>query len=115
MADNLRDAGTWIHAHSEAIFNTTYWYIAPEEGNLRFTQSNDAFYIMSLEQPPVGRLEVSAKVPIVEGDSVLGVTLDGEFEIAWGITDDGKLWLDVTDEVVDADRYCWVFKVVYQG
>ncbi|CAH0052174.1 unnamed protein product [Clonostachys solani] len=114
MAGNLRDAGTWIHAHGEAIFNTTYWYIAPEEGNLRFTQSNDAFYIMSIEEPPVGRLEVSANVPIVEGDSVLGVTLDGEFEIEWGISDNGKLWLGVTDEVLDADRYCWVFKIVYQ-
>ncbi|CAI6085046.1 unnamed protein product [Clonostachys chloroleuca] len=115
MVGNLREAGTWVHAHSEAIFNTTYWYIAPEEGNLRFTQSNDAFYIMSLEEPLVGRLEVSAKVPIVEGDSVLSVTLDGEIEIEWGITDDGKLWLDVTDEVLDADRYCWVFKILYQG
>ncbi|KAK5156819.1 hypothetical protein LTR04_005540 [Oleoguttula sp. CCFEE 6159] len=43
---NLRQAGVWIRSHGEAIFNTTYWFVTPQEGTeIRFTQTMDAFYI----------------------------------------------------------------------
>jgi alpha-L-fucosidase len=49
---NLREAGTWINDHAEAIFNTTYWFVTPEEGdNVRFTTTMDAFYILVLAKP----------------------------------------------------------------
>jgi alpha-L-fucosidase len=45
--DNLHEAGAWIKCHAEAIFNTTYWFITPEENaagkELRFTQTLEAF------------------------------------------------------------------------
>jgi alpha-L-fucosidase len=41
---HLRQGGVLIKDHAEAIFNTTYWFITPEEGSqIRFTQTLDAF------------------------------------------------------------------------
>jgi alpha-L-fucosidase len=51
---NLRTAGAWIKDHAEAIFNTTYWFITPEEGQaVRFTQNANAFYITTCILPTV--------------------------------------------------------------
>src|SRR4051812_681086 len=51
---NLRDAGTWIKDHAEAIFNTTFWLVTPEEGpNVRFTTTMNAFYILVQAKPNV--------------------------------------------------------------
>lgn len=114
MMDNLREAGKWIHAHDEAIFNTTYWYITPEEDNLRFTQTNDAFYILSLEEPAAGRLEIEAEVPIGKRDAVKAIGMDGAVDVEWDIDDDGKFWIDVTEDIVAGDQFCWVFKIEYR-
>lgn len=52
---NLRQAGAWIKDYAEAIFNTTYWFIMPEEigdgKEIRFTQTTDAFIFLVLCVP----------------------------------------------------------------
>jgi alpha-L-fucosidase len=49
---NLRDAGTGMNNHAEAIFNTTFRFVTPEEGsNVHFTTTMDAFYILVLAMP----------------------------------------------------------------
>ena len=64
---NLRAAGVWIKSHAEAIYNTTYWFITPEEGdNIRFTQTMDSFYIHSLVKPN-GSIVLSSPVPYLGG------------------------------------------------
>lgn len=113
MVNTLREAGLWIRVHGEALYNTTYWYIASEEDDLRFTQTNDAFYILSLEQPVPGLLEVEADVPAVEGDRMAAITLQGEKEVDWGFGEQSGIWINVTQEIVDDDRLCWVFKLKY--
>lgn len=120
MVENLREAGTWIHAHDEAIFNTTYWYVAPQDksGDIRFTQSDDAFYIFTFEEPEAGEkliveIDGTAKIPAVKGDKVVALGMKGETEVKWGMNKDGKMWIDVTDEVVDGDKFIWVFKIEY--
>jgi alpha-L-fucosidase len=112
MMGNLRQAGTWIKTHGEALFNTTYWFMASEENNLRFTQTNDAFYIINLGTPTVGRLQITSPVPALPGDKVYAVTMKGERKVRWGVQN-GRLWIDVTRDIVDADRFAWVFKVEY--
>lgn len=112
MMNNLREAGTWIKAHGEALFNTTYWFITPEENNLRFTQTNDAFYLINLGTPSVGRLRVEAPIPVLPSDHVYAVTMTGERKINWGIQNN-RLWIDVTEDTIQADKFAWVFKIQY--
>ncbi|KAJ6438165.1 alpha-L-fucosidase [Purpureocillium lavendulum] len=115
MMDHLREAGSWIHRHETALFNTTYWYVTPEEGDLRFTQTNDAFYILSLKEPEKGAMSIESKIPIVAGDKVVAVGMDKERPVEWRISDAGHLELEVTDEMIAADKFCWVFQVRYSS
>ncbi|KAI5362477.1 Putative glycoside hydrolase, family 29, glycoside hydrolase superfamily [Septoria linicola] len=110
--DNLRAAGTWIKSHGEAIFNTTYWFITPQEGEtIRFTQTPDAFYILTL-YPPNATLVLDSPVPYLEGDriTVVGGEASGSV-VPSRLLDNGSLELTVSDEVRAADEYSWVFKI----
>jgi alpha-L-fucosidase len=114
--DNLREAGKWIMANEEAIFNTTYWFHIAEARangtNVRFTQTDDAFYILSLDRPVNGKLVVEAPIPILKGDkvSLLGSADSGG--LAWEL-DGGLLTIEVDESVVDQVNYCWVFRILY--
>ncbi|KAF4120745.1 alpha-L-fucosidase [Geosmithia morbida] len=114
MISSLREAGSWLHAHDEAIFNTTYWYPTPEERSIRFTQTNDAFYLLSLDRPVPGRLVVEAPVPAQKGDRVAALTMDGEVDMEWGLDDGGSFWIEVSNDIVERDSICWVFRVQYK-
>jgi alpha-L-fucosidase len=114
--DNLREAGTWIKANEEAIFNTTYWFhiaeVKTNESNVRFTQTNDAFYILSLDRPIDGKIVVDAPIPILEGDevSLLGSADSGGLE--WKMEGE-VLTIEVDESMVDQVEHCWVFRILY--
>lgn len=111
---HLRQAGTWIKSHAEAIFNTTYWFVTPEEGNnVRFTMSQDAFYIHSLVEPN-STLTLSSPIPWVNGDNVtvVGGRMHGAV-VPSRKTSDGSVVLSISKDVVAADQYAWVFKISY--
>lgn len=114
--DNLRAAGRWIHGHAEAIFNTTYWFITPQEGDaVRFTQNGNAFYILLLDAPNA-TLVLDSPVPYVDGDevSVVGGNMNGTI-VESGLLDNGSLMLTIGEEVREADEWCWVFKIPFGG
>lgn len=114
--ENLRAAGVWIKSHAEAIFNTTYWAITPEEGlAVRYTQTRDAFYITTLYAPN-STLVLTSPVPYVSGDqvTVVGGNLSGTV-VPSGLLANGSLQLNISEEVRDADEYSWVFKITYDG
>ncbi|KAF2645622.1 alpha-L-fucosidase [Massarina eburnea CBS 473.64] len=114
----LREAGKWIKAHGEGIFNTTYWFWKAEvrdaKANVRFTQTDEAFYILSMERPVNGRLVVEAPIPILEGDVVtlLGTSGALEWGVEWGM-ENGVLTIGVDENAVDEVEHCWVFKIEY--
>lgn len=111
---NLREAGAWIKSHGEAIFNTTYWFVATEEGdNIRFTMSQDAFYVHLLEKPK-GSVVLDSPVPWVPGDqvTVVGGSQKGTVVPSKKLGN-GSLVLDVSEDVANADQYVWVFKITY--
>jgi alpha-L-fucosidase len=111
---HLRQAGVWIKSHAEAIFNTTYWFVTPEEGeNIRFTISPDAFYIHSLAKPN-STLNLSSPIPWVDGDSVtvVGGKMHGTVVPVHKLNN-GSITLTVSKEVSAGDQYAWVFKIPY--
>ncbi|KAI1435815.1 glycoside hydrolase family 29 protein [Xylaria sp. CBS 124048] len=123
---NLKEAGRWIHGHGEAIFNTTVWFVRTEvvgDGvDVRFTQTETAFYVLFLERPGVeeGFIRVPAPVPILEGDVVsmvgVGVGEEGGEHLAWHVNGKGEesvLNVQVDDALLDKDDYCWVFRIQY--
>lgn len=113
---NLRAAGKWIKSHGEAIFNTTYWFITPEEGDtIRFTQTPDAFYILTL-YPPNSTLVLDSPVPYISGDqiTVVGGNMSGSV-VPSRLLSNGSLELSISDAVVAGDEYSWVFKISFGG
>lgn len=114
--DNLRTAGQWIKSHGEAIYGTTYWFITPEEGDaVRFTQTIDAFYIITL-YPPNATLILNSPVPYVDGDqiTVVGGNMSGTV-VPSRLLGNGSLQLTISEDVKNADRYSWVFKIPFGG
>jgi alpha-L-fucosidase len=106
-ANTLREAGKWIHAHSEAIFNTTYWFVTPEVG------AHVRFNIFTFEKPVNGTLCVEAPVPILEGDEITMVGSNSSMGLQWSKDEDGYLTIDAPKTLVDSEDTCWVFKVAY--
>ncbi|KUL85953.1 hypothetical protein ZTR_06430 [Talaromyces verruculosus] len=111
---NLRDAGVWIKSHAEAIFNTSYCFVTPEEGqNIRFTTTPEAFYIMSLSQPN-STIVPNSPIPWVPGDKVTVVGGNQHGKVVPGQQlSNGSVQFNVSQSVADADRYAWVFKITY--
>lgn len=111
---NLRQAGTWIKAHGEAIFNTTYWFVTPEEGDdIRFTTTPEAFYISVLSKPSA-TITLTSPIPWVAGDKVtiVGGSKNGRVVPSQQLAD-GSIQLSISAEVAEADHYAWVFKITY--
>lgn len=107
----LRGAGTWIKSHAEAIFNTTYYYIAAQEGDLRFTRSDSAFYIHSLKSPNA-TMQIHTKLPLLNGDSITMVGINDSTPLVWNQTTD-VVTIQVPSDVASKDQYAWVFKITY--
>lgn len=123
---SLRAAGRWIRGHGEAVFGTTYWFVQSEVAGgggggpeVRFTQTEAAFYILFLERPVVsagGAVEVAAPVPILPGDRVSLLTVEGGESLAWAVSGEGsaaRLSITVGEELLDGEEFCWVFRVAY--
>lgn len=126
-ASHLRAAGTWIRAHAEAIFNTTYWFVQTQVASpweIRFTQTDDAFYILFLDEPvpdAEGYVWVNATVPVLEGDRISmvgssGGNVTGADDLSWKTSEEeGYLAISLSSEILASEEYGWVFKIAYEG
>lgn len=122
-AAHLREAGKWIHTHAEAVFNTTYWFVQTQIADpqqVRFTQTEEAFYITFLKEPALdvdGYVWVNAAVPVVEGDTVsmVGVNNTDANDLAWKTSDEGYLAISVSSDLLALEEYGWVFKIAYEA
>lgn len=110
---HLLEAGRWIKTNGEAIFNTTYYFVGAQSGALRFTQTKDAFYILSLEKPS-DTLVVDVPLPILEGDVVTMIGGGYSTELAWKSVGEG-VEIEIPTALADSGEYCWVFKIAYSG
>lgn len=111
--DHLREAGTWIKSHAEAVYNTSVWFVTPGEGNLRFVQTIDAFYIHSLVKP-ASTIVVDSPVPFLKGDKVEVVGGNAASTVVPAqLLANGSLAIDVSDKVADGDEFVWTFKIAF--
>src|SRR5277367_4166755 len=113
---NLREGGVWIKDHAEAIFNATYWFVTPEEGSqIRFTQTRDAFYILTLSQQN-DTIVLDSPVPWVPGDQVTVVGRDASVTVAPSrLLSNGSVLLNILSHVQQADQYAWVLRSATSG
>ena len=113
MQQNLLDAGSWIIPHGESIFKTRYWLKTSGTGNLRYTTTNDAFYIHILSAPN-GTVTIPDPIPFLAGDevTVVGGSM-ANATVPLTVNSDGSYSLTVSPAVVAADKYAWTFKITY--
>ncbi|KAI1498455.1 glycoside hydrolase family 29 protein [Biscogniauxia marginata] len=121
--DSLREAGGWIRGHGEAIFGTKYWFVQSQGAvdggpDIRFTHTEEAFYVLFLEKPVVvdGLVSVPAPVPILEGDEVSLLAVEGGQALQWSVSGKGSdtvLGIEVQENLLDKEEFCWVFKIKY--
>lgn len=112
---NLRAAGAWIADHAEAVFNTTYWFVTPQDpanAEVRFTTTPDAFYSHALA-PPNATLALSAPVPWVDGDQVKVVGGNMSGTVVPSQRHGQGVMLSISSAVQKADKWAWVFKIEY--
>ncbi|EED13906.1 alpha-L-fucosidase, putative [Talaromyces stipitatus ATCC 10500] len=129
-ANNLRMAGEWIHSHAEAIFNTTYWFVMSKiaDQGIRFTQTNDAFYILFLTKPTCPDIYIDAPLPLLNGDvvSVVGEN-KSEPHITWenlrkhnqkggsSSAPGSGFRFHIPETAWEGEKYCWVLKISYKA
>lgn len=116
-AQHLRLAGSWIKDHGEAIYNTTSWFVTPQEGDdIRFTTTVDAFYILVLNNIN-STLTLTSPIPWLEGDqvTVVGGRMHGSVVPSKALISNGQtvVQLDISKEIQQADQWSWVFKLGY--
>ncbi|KAK0452394.1 glycoside hydrolase [Armillaria borealis] len=105
---SLLKVGEWLRFAGEAIYDTQYWYVTVEEGDLRFTTKPDAFYIMSLSYPTDGALRSMSPLPLKDGDiaTFLGPN-QSQKELAWSWSENGVF------ELLAMVQDVWAFKIRY--
>ena len=115
MQQGLRDAGAWIKAHSESIFNTRYFRTTPGSNPFRLTTKLDAFYIHVISRGGA-TVTVPNRIPYLPGDkiTVVGGSLAGT-EVPVTSWTGNQITFAVSDAVWQADKYVWTFKVSYNS
>lgn len=116
MQKGLKEAGAWIGERGESIFDTRFWQTTSGTGDFRYTVSDSAFYIHLLNAPSVLTLVVPDKIPFLDGDSiqVLGGSMSGT-DVPATRNANGTVTLSLTQDIVNADRFAWTFKVLYKS
>jgi alpha-L-fucosidase len=80
---------------------------------MRFTQTDDAFYILSFSKP-TEVFTIDAPLPVLEGDVITMIGAGNNTEVAWRLDREG-ISIIVPQALADEGKYCWVFKIEYSA
>ncbi|KAG2215538.1 hypothetical protein INT45_010724 [Circinella minor] len=114
MEKTLIEMGEWIDlVGPECLFNTTRYWVAPsgveqDKIRLRFTVSENAFYMFALDEPPQGEFTIPIPVPKIES----GVATATGIEVPWKINSQGLVVLQISEQVINANKHVWMFKII---
>ncbi|KAG2198821.1 hypothetical protein INT47_000737 [Mucor saturninus] len=121
MVNTLLEMGRWIDKTSDAIFNSVPYWVTPTDFNepgqpLYFMHSKDhkTFYVFSFNRPSAQRLVIKSSLPLHEDAKISLITKEryGEQLLNWKVFSNGRLIVDVPDNVLDLEKLMWVFKIV---
>jgi alpha-L-fucosidase len=87
-------------------------FVTPEAGDLRFTQTLEAFYVISLTEP-ASPLIIDVPLPILAGDTISMIGAANGTQLAWSFTSDGSVSIEVPSLLIESGKYAWAFKVAY--
>jgi len=97
---HLLEAGKWIKANAEAIFNTTFWFVIPGTCEFRFTQT------ILLFDKPTEQFDANVQLPILSGDIITIIGPDNGLEVAWEASGEG-ITISVPSTLAETGKYCW--------
>jgi len=119
MRERLLKVGGWLQHSGQCVYGTTYSSLGAELGDLRFTQSEKSFCVVSLSQPDGTSLTIPAsrQIPIREGDTVTllgsaGTGKEGEERaLDWSRGEDGSVRIGFGREEVEVVGLAWAFRI----
>ncbi|KAK7046728.1 glycoside hydrolase [Favolaschia claudopus] len=123
MMNNLLDAGSWLKYAGDCVYDTEYWFLGSQDPNpqantepARFTTTPTTFCIVAFSQPVDGKVTISKRLPVMDGDDIVLLRPDGPTTpLAWNIDQEsGTLSIEVSESDVTAVEYAWAFEVRYQ-
>jgi len=112
--DTLTAVGDWLAYSGPGIFSTKYWNYASQEGdNIRFTTTDNAFYIFSLVYPDTTNgIKITSPVPFLPGDQVFMLGGTGK-PVNWTTDADGVTTILPEIAEINQAEYVWGFEVKY--
>ncbi|MFF0725927.1 alpha-L-fucosidase [Streptomyces sp. NPDC004134] len=117
QAERVRDLGAWLDVNGEAVYGTTYWNHAEDDGSnvpVRYTMKDGALYATALAWPGE-RLTLSGDLPLERNSSVrlLG-SAGGKLDFRRA---DGKV--DITmpagGAAATTSKHAYIFKITTPG
>jgi len=112
--DTLTGVGNWLAYASPGIYATKYWNFVSQEGdNIRFTTTDDAFYIFSLVYPnSTSGIQITSPVPFLPEDQMFMLGGTGK-TVNWTQDANGTTTIFPTIAEINQAEYAWGFEVRY--
>ncbi|CUA75537.1 alpha-L-fucosidase [Rhizoctonia solani] len=113
MVDRILEVGRWLKHSGSCVYETNYYYLGSDEGDLRFTRTPNTTCIIALSRPQNETIIIEKPIPLLTGDTInlLGAPLlKGGLE--WS-RHGGRTVIRVPEAQIDAVRHAWAFQIAH--